>query len=211
MIISLLCDNKDSWIIPYMKEIKEELIAMNHIVYCIDSYKYIIKGDLAFILGCEIIIPSSFLKLNRHNLVIHESALPSGKGWSPLTWQILEGNNKIPVTLFEAIADVDSGDIYLQDFLNLNGDELVDEIKHKQGLLSKKLVIEFVSKYPNIKGKKQHGKETYYKKRTPMDSELNINKTIVEQFNLLRVADNDRYPAFFYINEQKYIIKIFKG
>ena len=39
--------------------------------------------------------------------------------------------------------------------------------------------------------------------------ELNVSKTIKEQFNLLRVCDNERYPAFFYLNNKKYIIKIY--
>jgi methionyl-tRNA formyltransferase len=30
---------------------------------------------------------------------VHESALPQGQGWSPMTWQILEGASPIPVTL----------------------------------------------------------------------------------------------------------------
>lgn len=31
-----------------------------------------------------------------------------------------------------------------------------------------------------------------------------------EQFNLLRIADNENYPAFFILNGQKYILKIYK-
>ena len=37
----------------------------------------------------------------------------------------------------------------------------------------------------------------YHNKRIPEESELNIIKTIVENFNLLMVCDNDRYPAYF--------------
>jgi methionyl-tRNA formyltransferase len=33
--------------------------------------------------------------------------------------------------------------------------------------------------------------------RTPEDSRLDPNRSIADQFNLLRVADPDRYPAFF--------------
>ena len=42
---------------------------------------------------------------------------------------------------------------------------LISEIKEKQGLMTMKLVIEFIQKYPNIKGRKQIGEETFYKKR----------------------------------------------
>ena len=69
--------------------------------------------------------------------------------------------------------------------------------------------MNFINKYPNITHSDQFGKQSFYPKRTEKDSELKITKTIKEQFNLLRVCDNDRYPAFFYINDKKYILKIY--
>ena len=69
---------------------------------------------------------------NRHNLVVHESPLPTGTGWSPLTWQILEGTNQIQVVLFGAANEVDSGKIYLQEVLEFAGHELIDELQKAQ-------------------------------------------------------------------------------
>ena len=47
-------------------------------------------------------------------------------------------------------------------------------------------------------------------KRTWADGELDINKTIKDNFNLLRVGNNDAWPSFFYHKGTKYILKIFK-
>ena len=44
-----------------------------------------------------------------------------------MTWQILEGANCIPVTLFAAVAELDAGPIYLQKKIQLLAHELVDE------------------------------------------------------------------------------------
>ncbi len=52
--------------------------------------------DIVFILSYHQIIPQETLEKNSHNIVIHESALPKGKGWAPLFWQILEGKRDIP-------------------------------------------------------------------------------------------------------------------
>ena len=212
MKITLLCDNKDSWIIKYLDEIYNKLISLGHEVFKVSNYKDIKEGELCFLLSCENIMPAKYLKLNKHNLVIHESDLPKGKGWSPLTWQILEGKNEIPITLFEAEAKVDTGLIYLQDKIEFEGYELNKELKHKQGLKTKELILGFVKQYPEIlnKGRQPKGKSTYYPKRSPDDSEIDIDKTIREQFNLLRVVDNERYPAFFKINGEKYYLKIYK-
>ena len=59
-----------------------------------------------------------------------------------------------------------------------------------------------------VSGKPQEGVATYYERRTPKDSELDINRSIKDQFNLLRIVDNERYPAFFYIGDKKYKISI---
>ena len=56
----------------------------------------------------------------------------------------------------------------------------------------------------------QEGAESFYKGRKPEDSQLDFNKTIAEQFNLLRVVDNDKYPAFFEHQGEKYFLKITK-
>ena len=58
--------------------------------------------------------------------------------------------------------------------------------------------------------KKQNGKSSFNKRRTKKDSEININKSIKSQFNLLRICDNNKYPAFFKYRNTKYVIKIYK-
>jgi methionyl-tRNA formyltransferase len=56
----------------------------------------------------------------------------------------------------------------------------------------------------------QFGEETFYPRRGAIDSELSIDSTIRQQFDLLRTVDNEAYPAFFYHKGNKYILKIEK-
>lgn len=209
MKIQILIDNRNSWIIPYAKKlviyIKEKITSDIKIIY---SHEEVVSGDILCLLSCEKIFNK--LHLNKYNLVVHESDLPKGKGWSPMTWQILEGLKKITVTLFEASKLIDSGVIYEKIIIQTKGNELVDELRELQAAATSKLILNFIEKYPNICGIKQNGEESFYKKRTKENSELNISKSIKEQFNLLRVCDNNKYPAFFYIDNVKYIIKIYK-
>jgi methionyl-tRNA formyltransferase len=183
MLIQILVDNNGSWVIPYAKELSNKLESKGHEVNLIYSHDEVKEGDILCLLSCEMIFKD--LHFNEHNLVIHESDLPKGKGWSPLTWQILEGKDKIPVTLFEASKEVDAGDIFAKEYIHLEGHELLDDIKHQQGLKTIKLVIDFVERYPQVEACSQEGESTYYPKRTPKDSELDINKSIKEQFDLL--------------------------
>ena len=92
----------------------------------------------------------------------------------------------------------------------LNGTELSDEIRNTQGIQFLNIIKKFLIKYPNVKSKKQIGKGKFNKRRYPEDSQLDINKTIKQQFNHIRINSNEYYPSFFYYNGQKYIVKVFK-
>ena len=71
------------------------------------------------------------------------------------------------------------------------------------------MCLNFIENYNKLLPQKQEGKETIYPRRRPKDSELDITKTIEEQFNLLRIVDNEKYPAFFNIDGKEYILKIY--
>lgn len=212
MIVSVIVDSNTSWILPYAQKLVEHLTSRNYDARFCKNHDEISDGDIAFYLGCVKITPVQILAKNKHNLVVHESDLPKGKGFSPLTWQILEGKNRIPIVLFEAVESVDAGLVYIKDEIVFNGDELIEEMRDKQGKMTLELCVKFVEKYPGIVAcaVSQEGDETFYKRRKPQDSKLDPGKTIADQFNLLRVVDNERYPAFFEINGCKYSLKIEK-
>ncbi|EAK0950623.1 methionyl-tRNA formyltransferase [Campylobacter lari] len=204
MKIALLT-SPNQWFVPYIKKL-QKLIPNSLIFY---KHEQISDYDIVFILSYHRIISKEFLSKNKNNIVIHASNLPQGKGWAPLFHQVLEGKNEITFTLFEADEKTDNGDIYLQKKLTLNGLELYEELRDKQANFIIELCLEFLKNFPNIKKIPQKGKESFYPKRASKDHELDINKTIEEQFNLLRISNNEEFPAFFYKNGKKFIIKIY--
>jgi methionyl-tRNA formyltransferase len=52
---------------------------------------------------------------------------------------------------------------------------------------------------------------TYYRKRIPEDSRIDPCGSIAGQFDLLRVADPERYPAFFDFRGHRYEIRLIKS
>ena len=166
----------NQWFIPYAeklnKKIKDSKLFFDH--KDIDN-----NFDIVFILSYHKIIEKKYINLHKHNIVIHASNLPQGKGWAPLFWQILEGKNEIVFTMFEASDGVDDGNIYMKKTLKLNGYELNPELRKKQAELTIEMCVEFINNYEKYKNPiPQEGKESFYKKRTKKDSELDINKTI---------------------------------
>ncbi|HVV39390.1 MAG TPA: formyltransferase family protein [Candidatus Paceibacterota bacterium] len=208
--ISILVDNPNSWIVPTAQRLVSAIAERGHTAQLFHTQEEIPAGDIAFVLGCEKILPVEVLRRNTHNIVVHPSALPQGRGFSPLTWQILDGKNDIPVTLFEAAEKVDTGPIYLQGMIHFEGHELNPELKAAQGDITIKLALQFLDEYPPKVSRLPEGEGSWYKRRSPGDSRLDPHKTLAEQFNLLRVADNERYPAFFELEGHQYVLRITK-
>lgn len=209
--LSLLSD-ADTWMNAYLPALKAELEADGHSVTWVHRPADVPKGEVCFVLSCTRLLTPEVLARHRHNVVVHQSALPLGRGWSPLSWQILEGADVVPVTLFEAAADVDSGTVYFRDEIRFNGTELVDELRYGQAETSIRLCLRFIREYPGVValGVEQVGSPTFYARRGPEQNRLDPDKTLKEQFNLLRIADNERYPAYFELNGETYVLRIEK-
>jgi len=207
--ISIVVDN-NSWILPYA----EELVALQNSAgdkaELFRRYDDLPTGDVAFFLGCISIASPEHLARNRRNLIVHESALPKGKGFAPVAWQVLEGARTIPICLVEAVESADSGNIIIQSSFIVEPDELLGEIRHKQGQASVTLCRRFLAEAIPPAGEPQVGEETFYSRRTPDDSQLDPFKSIAEQFELLKITDNERYPAFFDFRGHRYQIRINK-
>ncbi len=197
MDITILCTDKTHKVIPYLKK-WQSVNSQTHNISLVNSSLDVKNGDILFLISCLEIIQKDVRSKFKHTLVIHESDLPHGKGWSPIQWEILNGANSIIITLLDAEDNVDSGDIWEKRTVNFEGHELSDEINKK--IFPIKLdLMDFAIKSMNTikKISQQNIVEPHFSKRTPKDSEIDVNKSIREQFNLLRIADNKRYPCYF--------------
>ena len=207
--ITVLVDN-DSWVLPYAEKLVSKLTQKGKSAKLTRYHQDVEEGDVCFFLGCTKIAKEALLNKNKHNLVVHESDLPKGKGFAPVAWQILEGNHEIKVCLIEACNEVDSGDIWLSDVIRLSGTELSAEWRELQGNISIELALRFVREYSTLKAIKQSGKSTSYPRRGPNDSQIDLDKSFRDLIPLLRVVDNNDYPAFFEYKGCKYKIEISK-
>lgn len=161
-------------------------------------------GGNLFLISCSEIIDAEFRKKFDKVFVLHAADLPKGRGWSPHIWQVIEGARQITLTLLEAADKVDSGDIYGQTVIDIDPGDLHDDINRKLFEAELKLIENIGAPRPQV------GEPTYYRKRTPEDSKLDVDKSLREQFDLIRVCDPDRFPAFFELHGKKYKIKLEK-
>ena len=212
--ITILSTTKNSWFLDYKNYLFKNLPKnKNYKFKFCGKLKNLKKSDIVFIVSSNRLLKNEDLNKSKFNVVIHGSDLPKGIGHSPWTWAIIKGDKFITLTMFlinPKKKRADSGDVLLKKRIQLKGTELVDEIR----LLIIKNYIFMIKKY--LKNSKkiipypQKGKATYSPKRKPTDQELNTNKSLISQFNILRIADNKRYPAFFTYKGKKYVLKISK-
>lgn len=207
--VTILVNNPEGWVQPLAKRFVESLSRAYRATY-VERTEDVPEGDAAFFLGCSRIVPAGILGRNRLNLVVHGSDLPRGRGFSPVPWQVLEGCGRIPIVLFEAEETLDSGPIYFRDTIDLDGTELLDEIRTKTWEKIEILIGRFLEGYRQVSPAPQHGEPSFYARRTRQDDELDPSRTLAEQFDHLRIVDNDRYPAWFSHRGQRYILKISK-
>tara|TARA_Y100000816_G_C26043614_1_gene546765 strand:- start:496 stop:1155 length:660 start_codon:yes stop_codon:yes gene_type:complete len=216
--LAIFCDIKDSFFLDYIDKLKKKL-SKNYKLNFFNNYNHQKKKcNIAFFIACRKKIKKNHIQKNKVNVVVHPSKLPIGKGSGAVSWTILEKKNKIWITLFKPdLINFDSGCIYMQDYFKLNGTELSNKIRAMQAKKIIEMICIFLKKYEKNKllclkqPKSKKNNKKHYRIRTPLDSELDINKKLVSQFNLMRVSDNERYPAFFKYKGKKYTLKIYES
>ena len=211
MRISVLCTDPNHPVVESLKTWVENVSSKGHVAMLVFDKSELCGGDILYLVSCSQIIRDAERNKYKTVLVLHASDLPKGRGWSPYIWSILGGENQITVSLIEASDPVDSGAIWLKTTFDLEGHELLPEINAKLFEAELLLMSQALDQFDCIKPTPQLGKSgPYMKRRTPEDSRLDPSKTIAEQFNLLRVVDSVRYPAFFEYQGQQYLIRIEK-
>ena len=117
-----------------------------------------------------------------------------------------------PVSIISAAAEVDTGDIWHKTTIHIPPDALYSEINQlifnaEFFLIEQALSMIDLKLLPAPQDTRQ---PTFYRRRKPSDSEVNPENSINSIFNLLRVADPERYPVYFYRDGVKFILTLHK-
>ncbi|MCS6945107.1 MAG: formyltransferase family protein [Sutterellaceae bacterium] len=184
--------------------------ADKHDIWIVRDITQMAGGDVLFLVSFGKRVGPEVRQRYRAAIVLHASDLPKGRGWSPHVWQILEGANELVVSAIEAVDEIDAGNIWAQTRLRLEGHELHDEINAALFSAELQLMDEVLERFGQIVPRPQKGEATFYRRRTPEDSRLDPALSLAAQFDLLRVCDPVRFPAFFEFRGHRYKIAIEK-
>lgn len=196
MQIQLLCSDKKHAVYPALQRWLEKW-SDTHDITLHSKSSTLTGGELLFLISASEIVTLEVLGLFNVSLVVHGSDLPKGRGWSPVSWQLIEGKVDLTLFLIEADIPVDSGRIWKKIDLRIEETYLFEEISNVVSAGTLELMDFAVMNFSKVEPQVQVGEPTFYPKRSPNDSEIYPGQTVEEVFNLLRTCDPQRYPAFF--------------
>lgn len=211
MKISILCSDPNHPVNSYLKNWADSR-GKDHQIEIVQSKQQLAGGDILFLVSCSEIITSKDRSLYRAALVLHASDLPSGRGWSPHIWEVIGGAQEITTSIIEAEDKVDSGDIWGQVKFHVPKHALWDEINKSLFEAEIQLIDFAIAHIDDVKPKSQSAEcePKYYRKRNSEDGRVDPQKSIADQFDLIRVSDPVRYPSFFEHLGQRYLLKVEK-
>jgi methionyl-tRNA formyltransferase len=149
-----------------------------------------VKFDLIFFLGWSWIIDKPLLESSLC-ICMHPSPLPKYKGGSPIQNQIINGETESAVTFFKMTEKIDAGPIILSSPLSLQGNlsDIFNRIQDSCVEHIPRIIDNFFKKTLSLKPQ-DSAKATYFKRRTPAQSEIKI-----EDFN--------EFPASYFYNKTR--------
>lgn len=211
MKIEILNTDKKHPINQFLNKFRQDL-KNDHSILISRLERDLTGGDLLFLISCNEKVSEEVLSKFKYSMVLHASDLPLGRGWSPHVWEIIGGANQITLSLIDAADDIDCGDIYKKVLIEIPKSALWNEINVLLFTAEINLMKFAVENFNNLRKSSQNQdiQPTYYRKRTPADSKIDVSKSISEQFDLIRVCDPNRYPAFFNLNGETYKLTLEK-
>ena len=169
-----------------------------------------LEPDL-FVVVAFRILPKEIFEIPKHgSFNLHGSYLPKYRGAAPIQWALINGDTETGLTTFKLAEKVDTGNILLQEKVEINYDDNFETLHDRMSELGAKLVLDTVNliESGNYELKKQDDSlASPAPKITKEICLIDWNKSAVEIHNLVRGLSP--YPAAFF-NYNNKVIKVYK-
>lgn len=157
------------------------------------------------------ILPKEVFEIPKYgSFNLHGSYLPKYRGAAPIQWALINGDSETGLTTFKLAEKVDTGNIYLQEKVEINTADNFETLHDRMSLLGAELVLKTVSLI-------EHGDYELLQQDDSLASpapkitkeicSIDFNKSAKEIHNLVRGLSP--HPAAFFIYNNK-VIKIYK-
>lgn len=139
------------------------------------------------------LVPESIINITEC-VCFHATDLPFGRGGSPIQNLISRGYKETIISALRMTKQIDAGPIYMKRHLSLEG--LAEDIFARASNVISEMIFEIIRNEPAPK--KQLGNPTFFKRRTPDQSEvLEEIDSLDKLYDHVRMLDADGYPRAF--------------
>lgn len=172
----------------------------------------VLNADIMITVAFGQILSDDVLKLTPNGVInVHASLLPSYRGSAPIHYAIINGEKTTGITIMQTAKEIDSGNIIMQESIQIKEDETTGELTERLSLLGADLLIRALDAIENNESKsipQDHTKATYFPMLKKSDGEINWNKTSKEIVDFVRGMQP--WPtAYTFINDK--MIKVLKA
>ena len=113
-----------------------------------------LNPDIIVVVAYGKILPKELLDIPKYGAInVHGSLLPKLRGAAPIQWSVLNGDKETGITTMFMDEGMDTGDMILQESLEIGEDETTGELWDRMGDLGAKLLVQTVSKLEEVKTK----------------------------------------------------------
>lgn len=167
--------------------------------------------DLAIVASYPKILSPQILNLPIHGtLNIHPSLLPLYRGPSPIQTALLNGDNKIGISIIKLDKEVDHGPILIQKEIQLQDIDTNLSLEKICGQIGAELIIDILESYLESTLKlipQDHERATFTYKFNKSDGEISLEDSAIELQNKYR-ALLPHIPIFFFIKHKDKLIRV---
>lgn len=122
--------------------------------------------DLLIVVAYGIILPQAFLDISRLGAWnVHGSILPRWRGAAPIQRAILAADKQTGITIMQMDAGLDTGDMLLKSFCDIDNSETGSSLHDKLAALGKKTLLQALQKIDSLSPEKQNDELSCYAKK----------------------------------------------
>ena len=142
---------------------------------------------------------------------MHPTLLPRFRGPTTLAYVILNGQKETGSTVHIIDEGMDTGPIVLQRSVEITPFDTLRSLQRKVYSIEPDLLIDALRLMdsPDFTPQAQDEKQAtvFLKKRTPADSEINPEKSLLDLYDEIRACAPEDFPAFFFVKGQKVCVQ----
>jgi methionyl-tRNA formyltransferase len=148
-----------------------------------------INPDVIIVVAYGKILPSQMLGLPPHGCInVHASLLPKYRGAAPVQWSLICGEKKTGVTTMLMNEGLDTGDILLQEEMDIRDDDTAESLGRRLSGIGASLLVRTIDRLEagKIVPAPQTGTPTFAPPLKKEDGRIDWSRSAGEIFNMVR-------------------------